>query len=206
MNNDRDNFFKTLVNDYFKFLKTPKAFLKDQLDNFRSDFVNPKLVVFVVFMHLYYIFSPAFLLGTNLISLLIVFMSIGIFYYLSQICLSTYQERIGHASYDPKRLYVFAYVLALAELTGFFLNLVILIFNLTQVFSFIAWLMSFFLMLPVLIVVIALKLSIFKVVEPDEFSPLTFCKLLLEAVIETVKNNFALDAWKELWADYNGQE
>jgi alpha-mannosidase len=131
---------------------------------------------------------------------------VGVFYYTSQICLQAYQETISHESYDSKKLYVFAYAFSLAELTGFFLNICILIFNLTHIFSFISWLMSFFLMLPVLILVMVLKLSVFKVVKPTELSLVTFFKLFLEAVVETVKNHFAYDAWKELWADYNGQE
>jgi hypothetical protein len=202
---NHQNFYKKLIEDYFSFLKAPKSFLQKQLDNFNSDFVDKRLVAFVFLMHVYYFFSPAYLLGTNLMSLVIVFFSVGIFYFLSQICLQSYQERIGQESYDPQKLYVFAYAFALAELTGLILNTVVLFFNLTHVFSFIGWLLSFFLMLPVLIIVIVLKLSIFKVVNPDEFSLITFFKLFLEAIIETMKNNFGYSAWRELWADYNAE-
>jgi hypothetical protein len=58
----------------------------------------------------------------------------------------------------------------------------------------------------VAITVFVLKLSVFKVVFPAELSIVSFFQVLLDAVVECVKNKFGLNAWKELWADFNNDE
>lgn len=203
---DQKDFFKKLIDDYFEFLKAPKEFLKRQLNDFDSSLVDKSLVVFVVLMHSYFVFLPSFLLGTNLMSLILVFFYVGVLYFTSQICLQNHQENIGINSFDSKKLYVFAYAFSLAELTGLFLNIIILFFNLTHIFSFVGWLLGFFFMIPVALVVAFLKLSIFKVVEPEALSIVTLFRLSIEALIETIRGKFAFDAWRELWADFNSEE
>lgn len=199
-------FFKKVFEDFFSFIKSPKGFLQKSLDNFDPQWIDKKWVAFVVFMHVYFLFNPIIVFSLNIIALLYTFISIGIFYYLSQICLEKYQARIGENSFDQKKLYVFAYVFSLAELVGLVLNIFLFVVNLSFFLSIIGWVIAFLLTIPVIFVVIFLKLSVFKIVDPERFSLFTFVELLLEAIIETFKNRFSLDAWQELWADFNGEK
>jgi hypothetical protein len=148
---------------------------------------------------------PSVLISLNFIGILFAFFGIGVFYYICQICLEKYQESIAETEFDSKKLYVFAYVFALAELVGFGLNVMMFLFNLTSILSIFSWLLGFFFMIPVAIIVIVLKLSVFKVVFPSDLSIVSFFQVLLDAVVETVKNKFGLNAWKELWADFNSE-
>ena len=200
------DFYKKVFDDFGAFLKGPKAFLKAQLDNFNVQEIDQKWVAFVFIMHAYYVLLPTFILTANLLVPLMLFFSIGVFYYLCQVCLVHYQENTAQAQYDQKKLYVFAYAFSLAELAGLILNLVVLFFNLTQILSIISFLLSGLLFIPVMILVILLKLSVFKVVDGNSFSLITFIKLLLEALVETVRNKFGLQAWRELWADFKNEK
>lgn len=202
---NKDDFFKKIVEDYFSFFKGPKQFLKEELEKFKPEQIDKKWIAFVFIMHTYYILMPSVLLSLNIVSLAFAFMGVGVFYYLSQVTLFNYQSNIGETDYEQKKLYVFAYAFALAELTGFILNVLILFFNLTHIFSFVSWLLGFFLMIPVLIIVISLKLSVFKVAQPDSFSLFTFVSYAIQALLETIKNKFGYNAWRELWADFNSQ-
>jgi hypothetical protein len=199
-------FFKKVFEDFFSFLKSPKKFLQESLDNYDPQWIDKKWVAFVVFMHVYFLFNPIIVFSLNIMALFYTFISIGIFYYLSQICLEKYQARIGENSFDQKKLYVFAYVFSLAELVGLALNILVFVFSLSFILSIIGWVLAFLMTIPVLLIVIFLKLSVFRVVDPNRFSIFTFVELLLEAIIETFKNRFALDAWQELWADFNSQD
>lgn len=199
-------FYKKVIDDFLSFFKSPKDFLKNQLESFKPETIDKKWIGFVFFMHIYYILMPSVLISLNFIGILFAFFSIGVFYYICQICLEKYQESIGETEFDSKKLYVFAYALSLAELVGFALNLMMFLLNLTNIFSIFSWLLGFFFMLPVAIIVFVLKLSVFKVVFPAELSIVSFFQVLLDAVVECVKNKFGLNAWKELWADFKNDE
>ena len=200
-------FYKKVINDFGFFLKSPKSFLRNELENFKPEFVDKKLVAFVVLMHSYYAFIPSTIVMTNIALPIIVFFNIGVFYYLCQVCLTRYQANIGEdQDYSAKKLYVFAYAFSLAELVGLVFSLAILFFNLTDIFSFMSWLLSFLLTWPVALVVIILKLSIFKVAESNKPSILSFLQFLMQAIVDTVKNKFAIEAWQELWADFNSED
>ena len=202
-------FYKKVIEDFLSFFKSPKDFLRNQLENFHPASIDKKWIGFVFFMHAYYILMPSVLISLNFIGILFAFFSIGVFYYMCQICLEKYQEGvkegIGETEFDSKKLYVFAYAFSLAELVGFILNLMMFLLNLTNIFSIFSWLLGFFFMIPVAIIVFVLKLSVFKVVLPSELSIVSFFQILLDAVVETVKNKFGLNAWKELWADFNSE-
>ena len=205
MENTSPDFYKKVFDDYFKFLKSPKEFLKEQLESFDPRWINKKWIAFVFVMHIYYLFLPAVIITTNIVSIVFAFFGVGVFYYLSQICLIKYQEQIGAEIYEQKKLYVFAYAFALAELTGFVLNILIMFFNLSQMFSVFSLILAVFATIPVFITVVLLKLSVFKVVEPEDFSLLTFLKLYIQSLVETVRNKLGYNAWVELWADFNNK-
>jgi hypothetical protein len=198
-------FYKKVIEDFLSFFKSPREFLRNQLENFHPASIDKKWIGFVFFMHVYFILMPSVLISLNFIAILFAFFSIGVFYYMCQICLEKYQEGIAQTEFDSKKLYVFAYAFSLAELVGFILNLMMFLLNLTNIFSIFSWLLGFFFMVPVAIIVFVLKLSVFKVVLPSELSIVSFFQILLDAVVETVKNKFGLNAWKELWADFNSE-
>ncbi len=197
-----EDFYKKVFDDYIAFLRNPKVFLRKMLETFDPAWIDKKWILFVVFMNVYYILSPVYLISLNLLALISFFFGLGVFYYLCQLCLFKYQTQIGETDYDQKKLYVFAYVFGLAEITGFLLNLIIFIFNLSHFTSIFAWLSGFLFMMPVAIIVIAFKLSVFRVVEPGNFSLVSFVELFLAAIIEAMRNKFSYNAWLEIYEDF----
>lgn len=200
------DFYKKVFEDYFLFIKGPKSFLQKQLDEFQPEWIDKKWIGFVFAMHIYYIFSPALLVTTNIVGVFVAFFGVGMFYYISQICMINYMANQGSVEYDQKLLYVFAYCFALAELTGFVINLSILLLNLSNPFFIVTMVLFSSLMLPVAIFMIILKLSIFKIAEPNSFSLITFIEYFIQAFIETAKNKLGFNAWKELYEDFKAAD
>ncbi len=195
--------FKTIKSDLSSMLKDPESFFKSNLEA-KSERFTPANLVFIAFMHSYFIFLPSYLVMFNILAIIIFFLLLGLMYYFMQEAFLAYQEHSNlDEEIDDRFFYTIAYLFSLAQIPVLILilinNILCLILN-TNVIVGVFW-----------ATLLSLPIAIFSLYYPLKLMPLiTGRENNLPILIEFVSRSFTttcgqalgLRAIQELWIDF----
>lgn len=199
-------FIEKIVSDFSSFIKGPKSFFESVL-RIEEFHVSKPMLVFVFFMHCYFVFLPSYLTLFNILAIVILFLSLANIYYFSQEAYLRYCELSGFKRSDSdgfgRNFYRVAYVHALAGIPILILNLLNNVFSFVYsdnflVAAFVATLMN----LPIMLIAFYMAYKLSVVVNQGDEPIKNFFDFYLRALIKALEQGFGLFTIKEIKLDW----
>lgn len=193
-----------IIQDISKVLASPEKRFQEILLS-EKIYSSPLELSFILFMHLYYLFLPSYLIVINVLVVLMIFIVTGMVYYFMQECLLVYKEANGINIQEDKFFYTIAYCSALANIPALALNLLSNILSIVVtgnliVGIFFAVLFNFV----VLAIWLIYPLKLMKVITGRKHNIKIFFELVAASFITTCKEQLGYKAVKEIFYDFRG--
>ncbi len=193
------------LRDIQKVFRSPVQGFREILES-RKIYSSQWHLSFVLFMHLYFLFLPSYLIVINILVLLMIFILSGMLYYFAQECFLIYKESHRLDIQDDKFFYTIAYCFAIANIPGFILNLFLNIVSISFSDNFIVGLaIAVVLNFIALIFCWFYPLKFMQVITGKNKNIGVFFGLIASSFIVTCKQQLGFKAVKEIFFDFQGQ-
>lgn len=192
-----------MLKQFFSFLFSPKKTCDSILldENFQIKRLH---LIFIIFMNIYYIFLPSFLIAYHILTPLVLMLQLGAMFYFARESSSLYSNNQGglESSLDQSFLYKIAFCFALANIPAMIYYFAANIFVFTNSQSMtLALFMAIFANIPGIIIAMIYPVKVMSVISRRNHSLVTVVQVWIHSWILSIREMLGIRAIKSIFLE-----